>query len=188
MCFICKSTFEHFILLREVLNYVQTDDARTGVCSPYKLVSHTSVVCLWQVISSRFEVEVSSLYTLCKRNIKKGKNNKLVCVLICTRHLPSQSSALWGGFSSGWESQGSGALPLDRRAWFTPASLCKSSSVGGISGSTFSCFSDPPAGEALTKLRLLSSEGFAAACEEPCLSASSGLVVLTGLILSWLLG
>lgn len=44
MCFICKSTFECFILHREVLNYVQTDDARTGVCSPYKLVSHTSAV------------------------------------------------------------------------------------------------------------------------------------------------
>lgn len=75
MCFICKSTFERFILLREVLNYVQTDDARTGVCSPYKLVSHTSVVCLWQVISSRVEVEVSSLYTLCKK--KNNKNNSV---------------------------------------------------------------------------------------------------------------
>lgn len=82
MCFICKSTFERFILLREVLNYVQTDDARTGVCSPYKLVSHTSAVCLGQVISSRFEVEVSSLYNLCK---KKKKEKIIGCLLICTR-------------------------------------------------------------------------------------------------------
>lgn len=81
-----------------------------------------------------------------------------------------------------------GAKLLARRACFASASLCISSSVGGISGSTFSCFSDPPAGEALTKFRLLSSEGFAPDCEEPCWSASSGLVVLTGVILSWLLG
>lgn len=83
MCFICKLTFEHFILLREVLNYVQSDDARTGVCSPYKLVSHTSVGCLCQAISSRFEVEVSSLYTLCKKK-KKKLRKVIVCLLICT--------------------------------------------------------------------------------------------------------
>lgn len=69
-----------------------------------------------------------------------------------------------------------GVKPLARRACFASASLCISSSVGGISGSTFSCFSDPPAGEALTKFRLLSSEGFAPDCEEPAEKQRSGVV------------
>lgn len=106
MCFICKLTFEHFILLREVLNYVQSADARTGVCSPYKLVSHTSGGCLCQAISSRFEVEVSSLYTLVQKKKKKLKK-VIVCLLICTWQSvcalsPETCGAAWArGWSCG---------------------------------------------------------------------------------------
>lgn len=98
MCFICKLTFEHFILLREVLNYVQSDDARTGVCSPYKLVSHTSVGCLCQAISSRLEVEVSSLYTLCKK--KNLKSNSVFVNLHMAVSVCSQSRDLLGSLGS----------------------------------------------------------------------------------------
>lgn len=81
MCFICKLTFELVILLIEVLNYVQTGDARVGVCSPHKLVSHTSCVFLFlgEAVSSRAEVEVSSLGILCK------KLRSIVGLFICTR-------------------------------------------------------------------------------------------------------
>lgn len=177
MCFICKLTFEHFILLREVLNYVQSDDARTGVYSPYKLVSHTSVGCLCQAISSRFEVEVSSLYTLCKKKKKNFKKSNSVFVdLHMAVSLCSQSRDLLGSLGSWVESRGRAVVLLGRRACSTSASLCRSSSAGDISGSTFNCFNDPPAGEALTKLRLLSSEGFAAACEEPAKPQRSSMV------------